>query len=79
VIEALSVFSPTSLKLAGAGLIIVLAGLLFWAVFWAGASRARRRIAEKANEQARTALDIDERVHSASDHELDRLYDKSVE
>jgi hypothetical protein len=76
---ALSLFGPTSLKLAGAGLIIVLAGLFFQAVFRAGASRARRRIAERSNDHAQKALDLDERVHAAADDELDRLYDESVE
>jgi hypothetical protein len=79
VIPTLSFFSAASLKLAGAGLIIVLVGLFFWLAFRAGASRAMRRIAEKASEHARQALDVDERVHSASDRELERLYDESLD
>jgi len=79
VIPGLSLFSATSLKLAGAGLTIVLAGLFFRAVFRAGESRARRRIAEKASDHAQEALDVDERVHAASDHELERLYNESLD
>jgi len=69
----------TSLKLAGAGLLIGLAGLFSWALYRAGASRARRRIAEQGVDHAREAQEIDERVHGASGDELRRLYDESLD
>ena len=78
-IAFLSNLTPTSLKLAGAGCLLILAGLFFWGVYRAGASRARRRFAEKGNEHAREAQAIDERVHAASNDELERLYDKSLD
>ena len=78
-IEFLTSLTPTSLKLAGAGCLLILAGLFFWGVYRAGASRAKRRFAEKGNEHAREAQEIDERVHAASDDELGRLYDESLD
>ncbi len=76
---ALLSLGPTFLKLAGAGLLSVLAGLLFRAVYRAGVNRARRRIAETGNEHARQAAILDEHVHAVSDAELHRLYDNSVD
>ena len=79
VMAALLSLGPTFLKLAGAGLLSVLAGLLFRAVYRAGVNRARRRIAETGNEHARQAAILDEHVHAVSDAELHRLYDDSVD
>jgi hypothetical protein len=76
---AFAMLQSTSLKLAGAGLLLVLAGLFFRAVYRAGASRARRRIAEKGIDHARDAQAIDEHVRGASDDRLHELYDKSLD
>ena len=78
-IELLTSLTPTSLKLAGAGCLLVLAGLFSWGVYRAGMSKARWRLAEKGNQHAREAQQIDERVHIASDDELERLYGESLD
>ena len=50
---------------------------VFVLVIRLGASRARRRLAEKALKRAKDAEEIDERVRRASDADLDRLLDRS--
>jgi len=70
----------TALQLPRLGLLTAMAlGVMavFFLAIRLGASRARRRLAEKTLKRAKDAEEIDERVRRAGDADLDRLLDRS--
>lgn len=68
-----------SLELAGMGALALIAGVFL--AFWrkAGKDSVKAKAAGKAVEHARRAETVDERVRAASDDDLKRLYDDSIQ